>query len=68
LAPSNFWLFGYLKGVLQGISFDESDELLSTIQEILKGVDHETLDGVFQEWMIRLQNGSMEMVNMLSDV
>jgi hypothetical protein len=41
--------------MLQESSFDEPDELLSAIQEILKGVDCETLDAVFQEWMIRLQ-------------
>jgi hypothetical protein len=47
--PSNFWLFGYLKGGLQGSSFDERDEVLSTIQEILRGVDPETLHAIFQE-------------------
>jgi hypothetical protein len=50
--PSDFWLFGYLKGVLHGCSFNEPDELdgfLSAIQEILRGVDRETLDAVFQE-------------------
>jgi hypothetical protein len=47
---------GHLKGMLQGTSFDELDELLSAIQEILREVDRKTLDAVFQEWMIRLQN------------
>jgi hypothetical protein len=28
---------------------------LSTIQEILRGVNRETLDAVVQEWMIQLQ-------------
>jgi hypothetical protein len=41
--------------MLEGSSFDEPDELLFVIQEILRGVDRETLDEVFQEWMIRLQ-------------
>jgi hypothetical protein len=54
--------------VLQGSSFDEPDELLSAIEEMLRGVDRETLDAVFQEWMIRLQHALMEMVNILSDV
>jgi hypothetical protein len=52
--PSNFWLFGYRKRVLQGSSFDEPDgfdELLLTVQKLLKEVDHETVDAVFQEWM-----------------
>jgi hypothetical protein len=52
LAPSGFWLFGPLKGAFQGSSLDESDELLSFIQEISKRVDHETLNAVFQERMI----------------
>jgi hypothetical protein len=47
--PSDLWLFGYLKGVPQGSSLDERDELLSAIQEILSRIDHETLDVVFQE-------------------
>jgi hypothetical protein len=45
--------------VLQKNAFDEPDEideLLSAIQKILRGVDRETLDAVFQEWIIRLQN------------
>jgi hypothetical protein len=54
LTLSGFWLFRNLKGVLQEGSFDECDELLSAIQDIFIGVDRETLDGVFQEWMIRL--------------
>jgi hypothetical protein len=44
--------------VLQESLFDEhdqSDGLLSAIQEILSGVGRETLDAVFQRWMIRLQ-------------
>jgi hypothetical protein len=55
LTPSDFWLSGDLKGVVQRNSFDERDELLSAIQEILQGVDCETFDAGFQEWMIRLQ-------------
>jgi hypothetical protein len=54
--------------VLQGSSFDEPDELWSAIQDMLKGVERETLDAVFQESMIRLQSALMEMVNMLGDV
>jgi hypothetical protein len=41
--------------MLQENLFDESEELLSDIQKISRGVDHEILDAVFQEWMIRLQ-------------
>jgi hypothetical protein len=55
LASSDFWFFAYLKGALQGSSFDEpgetdeTDELLSAIQKILMRVDHETLRAVFEE-------------------
>jgi hypothetical protein len=34
LAPPDFSLIEYLKGVLREISFDEPDELLSAIEEI----------------------------------
>jgi hypothetical protein len=37
-------------------SFDKPDERLSVIHEIRRGVDRETLDAVFHEWMTRLQN------------
>jgi hypothetical protein len=52
---SHFWLFGYLKGVLQVNSFDEHDEFLFAIQAKLMRLDRVALDAVFQEWMIRLQ-------------
>jgi transposase len=55
LAPLDFWLFEYLKGMLHRSSFDELNELLSVIQKFLSEVDRETLDVVFQKWMIRLQ-------------
>jgi hypothetical protein len=42
--------------VLQGSLFEELSELLSFIQEISREEDRATLDAVFQEWMIRLQN------------
>jgi hypothetical protein len=54
--------------VLQGSSFnepDEANELLSAIHKILKEVDRETLDAVFQEGLMRLQkctNGNGEYI------
>jgi hypothetical protein len=63
LAPSDFWLFAYQKGVLQGSPFDaidEPDELLSAIHGFPSEVDRVTLDAIFQEWMIRLQNALMK--------
>jgi hypothetical protein len=52
---SDFWLFGYLNEALQKNLFDEPDELLPPISQILRESDRETVDFVFQEWMIRLQ-------------
>jgi hypothetical protein len=48
-APSDFGIFEYVKGVLRGSSFNEHDEFLSVIQEIIRRVDRETLDAEFQE-------------------
>jgi histone-lysine N-methyltransferase SETMAR len=56
MASSDFRLSGFLKAGFQGSSFNESDELLSGIQQTVRGADRETLDAVFQEWMITLQN------------
>jgi hypothetical protein len=44
-----------LKRVLEGSSFDEFDKLLSANQEILCGVDRQTLGAGFQELMILLK-------------
>jgi hypothetical protein len=44
--------------MLQGDSFDEPDEVLSAIQKIFSGVDRESLDAMFQAWMIRLQRSN----------
>jgi hypothetical protein len=56
ISPLKLMALGHLKEVLQGSSFDEPDELLSAIQEILAGVGRETLDAGFQQSMIRLPN------------
>jgi hypothetical protein len=34
LAPSDFYLFGHVKGVLRGESFETREQLLSTIEGI----------------------------------
>jgi hypothetical protein len=49
LTLSDFCIFEFLTGVLQRSSFDEPDELLSTIQKILRGIDRQTFEAVFQE-------------------
>jgi hypothetical protein len=63
-----FQVFGHLKGVLQGNSFEKLDEFLSAIQQILSGVDRETLDRYFKNGWSDCKNVLMEMVNILSNV
>jgi transposase len=55
LAPSDFFLFGHVKRALQGSVFETVDELLKGVTEILSAIQPETLVGVFQEWMERIQ-------------
>jgi hypothetical protein len=55
LAPSDFFLFGEVKRRLSEYSFDNADELLGVIHDILEVFEAETLNCVFCEWMTRLQ-------------
>jgi hypothetical protein len=56
LAPSDFFLFGYVKGKLMGYRAETPSELLVRIRVILAEIPQETLNAVFLEWMERLQN------------
>jgi hypothetical protein len=49
LVPSDFFLFGDVKRQLSGCSFDNGDDLLMTVHEILDGSDRPTLISVFEE-------------------
>jgi hypothetical protein len=55
LAPSAFFLFGYVKGKLMGYRAETPSELLVRIRVILAEVPRETLNAVFIEWVERLQ-------------
>jgi transposase len=55
LAPSDFFLFGYLKEKMKGESFTSNDELLERVIQILNDIPPETLTKVFDEWIDRLQ-------------
>ena len=50
LAPSDFFLFGYVKGKLTGKEFAERNEIYESIIEILHEIPHETLIKVYEEW------------------
>jgi hypothetical protein len=55
LAPSDFFLFGYVKGKLMGYRAETSSELLVRIRVILTEIPRETLKTIFLEWMERSQ-------------
>jgi hypothetical protein len=38
LAPSDFYLFGYVKTCLAGLSFEDADQLLAAVENVLKGI------------------------------
>jgi hypothetical protein len=50
-APSDFFLFGYVKGKLMGYRAETPSELLVRIRVILAEIPRETLNAVFLEWV-----------------
>jgi hypothetical protein len=54
LAPSDFYLFDYVKGFLAGHSFESANPLFRAVQGILEGIEKVTLQAVFLDWMERL--------------
>lgn len=59
IAPSDFFLFGYMKQLLEGRSFESPEELFAAIDQILKGISEETLMRVFLQWEERLNQEIM---------
>jgi transposase len=55
LAPSNVFLFGYVKERLKGMVFPSYEELLDALGEVVTGIESETLTTVFEHWMERLE-------------
>jgi hypothetical protein len=51
LAPSDFWLFGYVKSALNGSKFEGLDELLQGIHDFLNEVQGSELMMVFHHWV-----------------
>jgi hypothetical protein len=54
LSPSDFFLFGHVKGKLMGYRAETSFELHVRIRVILAEIPRQTLSGVFLEWIERL--------------
>jgi histone-lysine N-methyltransferase SETMAR len=55
LAPSDFYLFGYAKRYLAGLSFENADQLVAEVESVLEAIDKMTLQGVFLEWMDQIR-------------
>jgi hypothetical protein len=55
LAPSDFFLFGYVRERLKGMVFPSCKELLDAIGEVVTRIESETLTAVFEHWMERLE-------------
>jgi hypothetical protein len=54
LAPSDFFLFGYLKEKLCGTSFTMSDDLIFAIRQIFSEIPEIVLKNVFTNWITKL--------------
>jgi histone-lysine N-methyltransferase SETMAR len=54
LAPPDFHLFGKVKTALQGMIFEDENELLAGMTDVLMGIPREELEAVFDEWLLRL--------------
>jgi hypothetical protein len=54
LAPADFWLFGHLKVMLEGSSFEAAEELQEKMADILMSIPTSTFRAVFEECKSRL--------------
>ena len=55
IAPSEFFLFGYLKEILKGSKFETPEELKNAINVILISIPPDLLNSVFLKWEVKLQ-------------
>jgi hypothetical protein len=55
LAPSNFFLFGYIKQKITGQEFVSPDDLFEAMREEFDRLSKSVLENVFDEWLIRIQ-------------
>jgi hypothetical protein len=55
MAPSDFYLFGHVKILMSGESFETGEDLSLAIQVILASLEKSTLSRVFLEWITRLE-------------
>jgi hypothetical protein len=57
-APSDFYLFLTVKEKLELIQLADEDEFFEYLQEVLRGIDLEELNTIFQACVRRVQEGS----------
>jgi transposase len=55
VAPSNFFLFGHLKGDMVGFTSNSPADILSEIHRPFQEIPKETLVAVYDEWITRLE-------------
>jgi histone-lysine N-methyltransferase SETMAR len=55
IAPSAFFLFGYLKARLRGTSVSDNGSLFEAAWKIMNAIPSSTRLRVFHEWMWRLE-------------
>ena len=55
VAPSDFFLFGYVKKQLEGKHYESEDELYNDIVEILMKIPSDVLRSTYQAWIKKLK-------------
>jgi hypothetical protein len=55
LAPCDFFLFGVMKQAFAWQPFATINDLLMSVEALLRGISADFLQTVFQEWIRRLQ-------------
>jgi hypothetical protein len=55
IAPSDFFLFGWVKGKLPRQSFVEMEDVFQAISEILRNLTADMVRSVFPTWIERLK-------------
>jgi histone-lysine N-methyltransferase SETMAR len=58
LAPSDLFLFDYVKERLKGMEFQSDEELFHAIGEVVTGIESETASAMFKHWMEKLESMS----------
>jgi len=54
VSPSDFFLFGYLKGRMKGTTFSSSEQVVSKVAEFCEEISQEMLSRVHEDWKVRL--------------